>query len=87
MDEQMTWDDWKSLIYTDGKLDEEKVKNELMDYGFLLEQVPKVYDAVTGGKLSKTNYHAQTIIAGYKEQFDDYVHKDDIRDALESLIK
>lgn len=33
-----------------------------------MEQVPKVYMAVTGGKLSKTNYYASTVI----EQFEDY---------------
>ena len=78
----MNEDDWKPLIYTDGKLDEKKIMNELMDYSFLMQQVTKVYCAVTNGKLSKTNYHAETIIAEYEAEFDNWVHKDDLRDFL-----
>ena len=74
--------DWKEIIYKDGKIDEEQVMKELEDYGFLMEQASKVYCAVTGGKLSKTNYHAHTIIQEYEQSFDDYVHKDDIRDLI-----
>lgn len=78
----MTWEEWKKIVYTDGKLDEEKVKKELMDYGFILEQVPKVYSAVTGGMLSKPNYFADVVIAEYESQFNEYVHKDDLRSLL-----
>ena len=74
--------DWKEIIYKDGKIDEEQVMKELEDYAFLMEQASKVYCAVTNGKMSKTNYFAHTIIQEYEQSFDDYVHKDDIRDLI-----
>ena len=40
-DAQKDFDEfWKELVYTNGKLDEVKVKNELHDFHFILEQVP-----------------------------------------------
>ena len=35
---------------------------ELVDFAFVIEQVPKVYDSVTCGKFSKPNHRAETII-------------------------
>ena len=54
----LTREDWKDIIYKDGKIDEEQVFKELKDYAFLMEQASKVYSYVTGGKLRKTNYKA-----------------------------
>ena len=58
---------WAS-VFPEG-MTAEQVQAELTDYHFLLEQVPKVYDHVTGGLLSKTNYHASTVIAFSDDHF------------------
>lgn len=62
---------WLPLITTERQLDIEKIKNELHDYAFILEQVPKVYMHVTSDRLSKANYHADTIIS----EHDDICHE------------
>lgn len=55
---------WRDIIYTpDGALDEDAVLRELIDYKFILEQVPLVYDALTGGLLSKPTYYARDVIS------------------------
>ena len=75
---------WKDIIYKDGKLDEEQVMKELTDYYFALQEVPKVYDAITNGKLSKISYFAQTIISEYEDDLTkNYIHKDDLRNLLD----
>lgn len=63
------WEEtWKPLLLTDGKFDEEKINNEMHDLVFVLTQVSEVYQAVTGGRLSKEMYFASTVIAEYYEQ-------------------
>ena len=62
---------WKPLITTDGKIDEEKLKNELHDLAFVGEQVAHVYYVVTGGKLSKPFYFASSVEGVYNEQLED----------------
>lgn len=54
---------WRELVTTDGKLDELKVARELFDYGFVMEQVSKVYSDITGGRMSKPNYFANVVIS------------------------
>lgn len=75
-----TWDTkwneyWKPLLLTDGKLDEEKINNEMHDLVFVLTQVSEVYQAVTGGRLSKETYFADTVIAEYNEQIQAAYHE------------
>lgn len=62
---------WKPLLQTNGKWDEKKIKNELSDLVFIYEQVDEVYCALTGGKLSKPMYYANTIITEYEQQLSD----------------
>ncbi len=62
-------DFWKELVVKDNELDIEQVKKELHDFYFIMEQVPKVYMAVTGDKLSKVMYPAGTVI----REFEDYL--------------
>ena len=54
---------WKDIIYRDGKIDEEQVLKELSDFYYVMKQVPRIYCHITGGKLSKVMYSAETIIA------------------------
>lgn len=45
-----------------GKLNLEQVKKELTDWYYVMGEVSKVYDWVTGGLLSKVMYPAQSVI-------------------------
>jgi len=66
-----------SFSYPDG-MTAQQAANELSDYAFLLEQVSKVYCHVTGGRLSKTNYHASAVIGVHDE-----LRQEEIDEALE----
>jgi hypothetical protein len=54
---------WRSIIYKKGELDLEQMKGELFDFHFVMGEVSKVYDHITGGQLSKPNYHAAGVIS------------------------
>lgn len=72
---------WLPIITTDGKLDLEKIKNELYDFDFVIKQVPLVYDHVAG--LSKVMYNAQTIIDAHDDRCHEHcVDKDDHEEEL-----
>ena len=76
--EQRFADFWLPLLTTDGKLDIEKVKNEMHDLDFIMRQVPKVYAHVTCDLLSKQMYDADTIIRVHDDRCHEYcVDKDD----------
>ncbi len=60
-------ENWLPLLFSDGELDVEKIKNEMHDLVFIFKQVSKVYDAITGGKLSKPMYFSDVIIEEYYE--------------------
>jgi hypothetical protein len=62
---------WKPLIYTDGKLDEQKIKNEMHDLWFIYEQVSLIYSELTGGMLSKPMYYADQIIGFHDQKIED----------------
>jgi hypothetical protein len=62
---------WKDLVETDGKMDPEKVKAELYDFRQLIRNIPKVYDAVTGGRISKPLTDVDVVIS----EFNDYVER------------
>lgn len=53
---------WIGVVYADKQMTAEQVRAELHDYYQLLQEVPKVYDHVTGGRLSKPNYTADVVI-------------------------
>lgn len=46
-------------------------KKEMHDFRFVLEQVPKVYMAVTRDRMSKANYYARDVIAEYESCLQD----------------
>jgi hypothetical protein len=54
---------WKGLVEKNGVLDLEEVKKELFDYHTLLQEVPLVYEHVTGGAASKAHTKAEVIIS------------------------
>ena len=45
-----------------GNLDKDKVMRELFDYHICLEEVPKVYMAITGNQISKPYTDANYVI-------------------------
>ena len=67
---------WKDC-YSDG-ITAQDIANELSDMNIMLDNVPKIVYAVTGGILSKANYDAQTVIS----KFNDYVD-DAVKEAIE----
>lgn len=74
---------WKDLVEVDGKMDEELVKAELHDYHFVIDQVPKVYDAVSGGRISKPNTYAYEVIGEFERHFLNMgIAHDDVEDMI-----
>lgn len=67
------WKFWKPLLQTKGKWSERKIRNEIHDLDFVFEQVGRVYMALTGGKLSKPSYYADTIIQEHEQACTDAV--------------
>lgn len=64
---------WRELVTDDtGQLDLDKVARELADYSLLLDEVPKAYDEVTGGQLSKPNTAAHHVVAAADERAADH---------------
>lgn len=59
---------WLPNLLTKGKPDMKKIKNEIMDLTFVLDQVGKVYCEITGNKLSYPNYFADTVISVYQDE-------------------
>lgn len=54
---------WGPLMCPDGVLDAGRVKAELYDYHTLMDNASKVYDHVTGGRISRTSTTAAAVIA------------------------
>ena len=75
---------WKPLLYTKGKLDIKKIKNEMHDLIFIYEQVGKVYYDLTGGTLSKPMYYAGEIISLHEQEIEDSYNRG-YEDAKEEL--
>jgi hypothetical protein len=79
---------WKDIIYKEGKLDEEQVLKELADFYFMIDQVPKVYCAITGSQLSKPLYFADTVITKFEDWLqDNYIDKDDVKFEVDAAVK
>ena len=54
---------WRSLLQTNNEWDKNKIKNELHDLVFVLDQISKIYCELINGLLSKPMYYADTIIS------------------------
>jgi hypothetical protein len=64
-----SWNEiWLPAILTKGKPDLKKIKKEMYDLWFIYRQVGKVYCELTGNKLSKPMYYAETIIQEHENQ-------------------
>jgi len=80
--EEIYEDFWKHLVEYDGVLNKDSVMNELADYHYLLDQIPNVYEHVTGGELSKVMYPSDTVI----RLADDHLNAT-VEDFVEDAIK
>lgn len=76
---------WKLIVEKDGEVDMEQVKKELHDFHFVMNQVSKVYDHLTGGNLSKPHYYADGVIEAVYEFFD-LLRQDEIEDDAENGV-
>lgn len=77
---------WKDIIEIDGAVDMEAVKAELSDFEFILEEVPKVYDELTHGRISKPNTYAFEVIREANKAFEDN-EKEIALDDIEDMAK
>lgn len=60
---------WKGIVAKNGKLDIEQVKKELFDFYIMMDNVPYVYNVVTGGRFSKPLTPANVIIEEFESLF------------------
>lgn len=61
---------WRDIVQPNGQWDLAQVKRELYDYAVVLEEVSKVYDELTGGKITKPNTEAFHVINAAEEYFE-----------------
>lgn len=54
---------WAPIVLRGGKVNLAQVKRELFDFRQVIESVPKVYLAVTGGRVSKPLTDPEVVIA------------------------
>lgn len=74
---------WEDICTTDtGDLDLAQIKKELSDFRMVMGQVSLVYDHITGGKITKPNTEAETVIAMADDEFDERLNE-----ALEAVQK
>lgn len=66
------------------KTEREKIEAELHDYKFVMSQVPEVYLAITGQKMSKCNYYASGVISEFEQHTNDLIDSE-MSDLLEPL--
>lgn len=83
---QETRDWWRDLIYNEnGELDEHKVLAELYDFRHIITEVPKVYEAVTGGQCSKPNYYANSVLRAHELHMESLLQEAQHEAVLEAL--
>lgn len=61
---------WADIVCNeDGSINMEQVKKELYDFRIIMNEVPKVYSEITGGRLSYLTYPAETVLGVYYEKY------------------
>lgn len=78
-------------VYPDGWT-KERVEAEMSDFRFMMDSVPQVYMAVTGGLISKPNTMPDAVIGVYEQHITERIEQEtkEIRDKvkeLEGLLK
>lgn len=71
-DVEKCWQDfWAPICSPDGNLDLEQIKKELFDYWNLMDGASKVYDHVTGRKVSKILTKPEIVIELADQHYQD----------------
>lgn len=61
---EKVWNEfWKPIVEKDGEVDMDQIKKELYDFHMVMQEVSKVYDHITNGKISKLLTHADVVIS------------------------
>ena len=69
---------WEEMVtFPDGTLDKDAIMRELHDYHVVLQEVPKVYNEVTGGKINMADTHHSDVIDAIEAFY--YKYDDDDR--------
>jgi hypothetical protein len=76
-------DFWTNIVYPEGAT-AEQVQNELNDYHTILDNVSKVYDHITGGRISKPNTLAYEVISVADDYYDE-LKSEDVKEELKYL--
>lgn len=61
-------DFWTNEVYPNGVMPQQ-VQNELSDYHAIIGEVAKVYDTITGGRISKPNTRADDVISETEDHY------------------
>jgi len=73
LEEQLAAFDWVAGLYEGEQLTREQIGKELADFRFIIDQVPRVYMHITGQRMSKATYYADSVIAEHDSHVDDIV--------------
>lgn len=76
---------WKPLLLTGGTWSERKIRNELHDLVFVVDQVSEVYCYITGSQLSKPMYYAETIKTAYDDSITEAAREEAVERIGEAL--
>lgn len=81
-DVQKNWSEfWEPIVAPKGIVDLELIKLELSDYRMMLNFVPRVYDHVTGGRISKPNTDPDVVCSVADDYRNDLINSDEEEDA------
>ena len=62
---------WKDIVTKNGEIDLERIKRELFDFYNVMQDVPRVYDRITNGKMSYITYKAEAVLQVVEEARDE----------------
>lgn len=69
---------WKPIVENpDGSLNIEQVKKELSDFKMVMDGASKVYDQITGSRISKPNTDPDTVLSYAEEHYREMFYNDD----------
>ena len=76
---------WKEIVENkDGTLNIEQVKKELSDFKYFIDNIPKLYNNITGGYISKHMTNIRHVIDRVNERLEDS-YNEGYNDALEEF--
>ena len=86
---EKVWEEFQREIVIDknGDINLDQIKKELYDFKEAIDNVPKVYEHVTGRKFCELTYNSDVVIGFADEHYSELINeiiKDDIYDILDS---